>query len=49
MPLVVSDPNGEAAATYSEMARAVAREVRALGTSPLPQWLYLSEMNAVQV
>jgi len=49
VPLVVSQPTSDAAATYTQLATAVAREVRALGTRPRPQLMYLSESNQVAI
>jgi len=49
VPLVVSNPDGEAAQLYSSLASAVETEVGALATLSLPQVLYLSETSSVQI
>jgi len=49
VPLVVTEPAGDAALVYAQIADAVQREVRALRSTVLPQCLYLSESNTVEI
>ena len=49
VPLVVSEPEGEAAQTYSALAEAVEAEVTALETFVLPALLYQSDENKVLI
>ena len=49
VPLVVTDPSGEAAATYGKLASSVAAEVDALETRGLPALLYVSDTNTILV
>ena len=49
VPLVVSEPTGEASTAYAEIADAVRREVRALGTVALPALAYLAAEHAIVI
>jgi len=49
VPLVVSDPNSEAARVYAELAAAVESEVRELNTRTLPALMYLADRQKVYI
>ena len=49
VPLVVSEPTGEASTAYAEIADAVRREVRALGNVALPALAYLAAEHAIVI
>ena len=49
VPLVVSEPDGEAGSLYASLAEAVDAEVSALATLQLPSILYLRDQQCIKV
>jgi len=49
VPLVVSEPESDAALVYADLASAVDAEVQQLGTRALPSVMYMAERNLVYI